>query len=166
MCPVTEPTSASGARRRPRRKRVRRLVVVGLLLVVLAIGGQQLAVWSGAPAAAKDCVVQSMPAPASATSTPAATTNKASSGAPYPGFLAQQGGSVNDASCLNRIRVYGVVRPRTVADVREALAFAEKHDLIVSIAGTQHAMGGQASYPGALVLDMRGMDAISVDETA
>lgn len=160
---MTQPPSAPEAHRKPRRKRVRRLVVVGLLLVVLAIGGQQLAVWSGSPAAAKDCVVQVMPATVSTTTTP--TTNATPSDAPYPGFLAQRGGTVNDASCLNRTKVYGVVRPRNVADVREALAFAEKKDLIVSIAGTQHAMGGQASYPGALVLDMRGLDAISVDQS-
>lgn len=84
--------------------------------------------------------------------------------APYPGTLEQRGGTVNDVSCLNRTQVNGVVRPRRIADVREALAFAREHDLVVSIAGTQHAMGGQASYPGALVLDMHGFDAVTVDE--
>jgi FAD/FMN-containing dehydrogenase len=54
-----------------------------------------------------------------------------------------------------------VVRPRSVTDVREALGFAREHGLVVSIAGTQHAMGGQASYPGALVLDMRDLDAVT-----
>lgn len=167
---MTTPSSAPGAHRRPRRKRLRRLVVLVLLLVVLAIGGQQLAVWSGAPAAAKDCLAQVVPAQVPATITPPATTRPATipatpGDAPYPGLLAQRGGTVNDASCLNRTEVYGVVRPRSVADVREALGFAEEHDLVVSIAGTQHAMGGQASYPGALVLDMRGLDAVSVDES-
>jgi FAD/FMN-containing dehydrogenase len=69
---------------------------------------------------------------------------------------------VNDASCLNRTPVYGVAAPLSVADVREALAFARDNDLVVSIAGTQHSMGGQASYPGALVLDMRSFDAVAV----
>jgi len=50
--------------------------------------------------------------------------------------------------------------------VREALAFARSHALSVSVAGTQHSMGGQASHPNALILDMRGMDRISVDEAS
>ncbi|MEJ7741129.1 MAG: FAD-dependent oxidoreductase [Nocardioidaceae bacterium] len=102
-----------------------------------------------------------MPAPASVAPTRVTATPVE---APYPGTLEQRGGTVNDVSCLNRTQVYGVVRPRRIADVREALAFAREHDLVVSIAGTQHAMGGQASYPGALVLDMRGFDAVTVDE--
>ncbi len=142
--------------------------MVVLLLLVLTIGGHQLAVWSGAPAAAKDCVVQMVPAvvaPATTLPAPVSEPLAAPGTAAYPGTLHQDGGTVNDASCLNRTAVYGVVRPRTVEDVREALVFAEEHDLVVSVAGTRHAMGGQASYPGALVLDMRGLAAVDVDET-
>ncbi len=142
------------------RRRVRLLVVAAVLLTVLTIGGQKVALWSGIPAAAKNCVVHPAPAPVPS---PPPRTPVAPATAPYPGTLAQQGGTVNDASCLNRTRVYGVVRPRSIADVRESLVFAREHDLVVSIAGTQHAMGGQASYPGALVLDMRGFDAVTVD---
>lgn len=147
--------------RAPRRRRLRWLVVIAALLVVLTVGGQQIAVWSGAPAAAKDCVVRMAPTPV-----PDATPGRSTSGTgtAYPGELAQRGGTVNDTSCLNRTQVYGVVRPTSVAQVRAALAFAEQHDLVVSIAGTRHAMGGQASYPGALVLDMRGMAGVRVDE--
>jgi FAD/FMN-containing dehydrogenase len=70
---------------------------------------------------------------------------------------------VTDAGCLTRTAVYGVVRPRGVAQVRQALAFAEEHDLVVSVAGTLHALGGQAAHPGALVLDMRALDTVEVD---
>lgn len=111
---------------------------------------------------AKDCTVRVVPGPVPV---PPARTPATLVTATYPGELEQQGGTVNDASCLNRTHVYGVVRPRTIAEIREALAFARAHDLVVSIAGTQHALGGQASHPGALVLDMRGFDAVAVERT-
>lgn len=145
-----------------RRRPVRLFLVAGMLLTVLTIGGHELAQWSGAPAAAKDCIVH--PAPAPVPVVPARTSTALAPTA-HPAALAQQGGTVNDASCLNRTPVYGVVRPRSTAEVREALAFAREHDLVVCIAGTQHALGGQASYPGALVLDMRGFDAMAVDRS-
>jgi len=128
--------------------------------MALGIGAEQFTVWSGAPARAKDCIVHPVPAPVSQAPPRTAAPQMP---AAYPGAL-RRGGSVNDASCLNRTRVYGVVRPRSIADVRQALAFAGQHDLVVSIAGTQHAMGGQASHPGSLVLDMRGFDSVTVDE--
>lgn len=141
------------------RRRVRLLVVAAVLLAVLTVGGQQLVLWSGPPAAGSECAAHAAPAPADELPRrePAAT---------YPEATVQRGGTVDDASCLNRTRVYAVVRPRTPADVREALAFARARDLTVSVAGTRHAMGGQAFVPGALVLDMRGMRDIRVDAIA
>lgn len=143
--------------RRPRR--VRLVVGAAVLLAVLTLGGQELATWSGAPAAGAECAVHAGPSPAG---DPARRDVTAS----YPAATVQRGGTVNDASCLNPTRVYGVVRPRTTADVREALAFARAHDLTVSVAGTRHSMGGQAFVAGALVLDMRGMRDIRVDAGA
>src|SRR5438093_461580 len=54
----------------------------------------------------------------------------------------QRGGTVNDASCLSRTPVYGVVAVREVDDVRAALAFARDNGLKVSVAGVRHSMGG------------------------
>lgn len=54
----------------------------------------------------------------------------------------QFGGYVNDASCLNKTPIYGVVRIADLQDVRDALAFARKHGLKVTAAGQQHSMGG------------------------
>ena len=108
-------------------------VVVLALLVVLVVGGPQYALWSGEPVAAKDCVVspvlplpveQPRPVPARAGATA------------YPGGLAQQGRTVTDASCLTRTPVHGVARPRDEAGVRAALAYAQEHDLVVSVGGT------------------------------
>lgn len=140
--------------------RVRRTLAVAVLLAVLLLGGQQLAVWSGDAAAAKDCAIHAVPAPGG--DLPPHTAASPT----YPSATVQRGGTVNDASCLNRTRVYGVVRPRSTADVREALAFARAHDLTVSVAGTKHAMGGQAMRPGALVLDMTGLSRVRVDSGA
>ena len=78
----------------------------------------------------------------------------------------QRGGTVNDASCLDRTPVAGVVRPRSAADVATALAYARAHGLTVSAAGVKHSMGGQAFRAGGVVLDMREMNAIRLDRAA
>ncbi|MGM7666322.1 FAD-binding oxidoreductase [Microbacterium sp. A93] len=138
------------------------LVVLALMLV-LVVGGPQFELWSGYPVAAKDCVVSPAPPPP-AQAAPRATAQ--ADAMAYPGGLAQHGGTVSDASCLTRTPVYGIVRPVDEDEVRTALAFAEENDLAVAVGGTQHAMGGQASYPGGLVVDMRELDAITVNEHA
>jgi FAD/FMN-containing dehydrogenase len=123
----------------------------------VVVGGRQVDAWSGAPAAVKDCAIHAVQAPGGdlpPRTTPAADT--------YPPETTQRGGTVNDASCLNRTQVYGVVRPRSADDVRNALAFARHHELTVSVAGTNHAMGGQAMRSGGLTLDMRSMDSVEV----
>ncbi|NNG56386.1 FAD-binding oxidoreductase, partial [Sphingomonas paucimobilis] len=79
---------------------------------------------------------------------------------------AQRGGHVNDASCLSRTPVAGVVRVRSEADVATALRYASAHGLTVSAAGVKHSMGGQAFRAGGVVLDMRDMDAIRLDPAA
>ena len=84
----------------------------------------------------------------------------------YPSWLSQRGGAVNDASCLNRTDVYGVVRPSDEAELGRALAFAREHDLKVSLAGARHSMGGQTSWPGGLMIDLTAMDRIVVDEAS
>lgn len=143
---------------RSSRSRVRLWYARTFLVVLLTLGVVTLDRYSGAPDGAKECVVHVRPASADGY-VPAVADR-------YPGHLTQRGGTVGDASCLTRTPVYGVVRPRTEQEVRQALAFARAHGLSVSVAGTQHSMGGQASHPDALILDMRGMDRVSVDEGA
>lgn len=135
-----------------------RLVLVGLLLVTLLETGAFLQRYGGAPAGASDCVVRVSPTPE-----PTGPRRVAEA---YPAWLSQQRGTVNDASCLNRTPVYGVARPRSADELRRALRFAQSHGLSVAVAGTQHSMGGQASHPRALVLDMREMAGVAVDDTA
>ncbi len=147
------------------RRRLRRLgVVAAVLLIVLLLGAPWLDRYSGGATHAKDCVVHSVtplrPAP-----TPELSHADADRLSSLP-RLTQRGGTVNDASCLNRTPVAGVVAPRSDADVGEALSFARAHGVPVSASGTRHSMGGQASYPHGLVLDMRGMNGIQVDSDA
>lgn len=75
----------------------------------------------------------------------------------------QFGGSINDASRLDRTPIFGVVRIKTEDDVRTALAFARSANLHVTAAGQRHSMGGQAFSKGGVVLDMRGMHDMQLD---
>ncbi len=147
---------SGNSRRRPRRRL--RLLLVGTLLVLLLGSGLFFQHYGGAPATAKDCVVQVAPAPSP--SGPAEVLSG------YPRWLDQERGTVNDASCLNRTPVYGVTRPGSEEEVRRALHFARSQGLAVSVSGTRHSMGGQAAFPNGLVLDMRAMDRVVVDQNS
>ena len=78
----------------------------------------------------------------------------------------QLGGSINDASCLNKTEIYGVVEVRSVDDIAKTLAFARDNKLSVTTAGVRHSMGGQAFRKGGIVLDMRGFNKIVLNESA
>jgi len=77
----------------------------------------------------------------------------------------QLGGSINDASCLNRTEIYGVVEVRSIDDVARTLAFARDHKMSITTAGVRHSMGGQAFRKGGVVLDMRGFNRIVLNES-
>jgi FAD/FMN-containing dehydrogenase len=76
----------------------------------------------------------------------------------------QKGGTINDASCLDRTSVYGIIQVTNIDDIRNALAFAKENKLKVSMAGARHSMGGQAFFRNALVLDMTKFNQMSLDE--
>src|SRR6186997_236678 len=78
----------------------------------------------------------------------------------------QLGGAINDASCLNKTEIYGVVEVRSVDDITKTLAFARDNKLSVTTAGVRHSMGGQAFRKGGIVLDMRGFNRIVLNESA
>jgi FAD/FMN-containing dehydrogenase len=78
--------------------------------------------------------------------------------------LAQRGGYINDASCLNKTAVYGIVEVHSVDDIRNALAYAREHHLKVTAAGQRHSMGGQSFTRGGLVLDMREFNQLQLDK--
>ena len=76
----------------------------------------------------------------------------------------QKGGTINDASCLDRTSVYGIVQVTNIADIKNTLEFARENKLKVSMAGARHSMGGQAFFRNALVLDMTKFNQMSLDE--
>ncbi len=75
----------------------------------------------------------------------------------------QRGGIINDASCLNKTAVHGIVKISNTEDVRHALAYARENNLKVTSAGERHSMGGHSFVKNGLVLDMRAMNEINVD---
>jgi len=77
--------------------------------------------------------------------------------------IEDKGGFINDASCLNKTSVYGIVKIKTADDARAALQFARDNHLKVSIAGQRHSMGGQAFSQDGLILDMRDFNRITLD---
>ncbi len=76
----------------------------------------------------------------------------------------QKGGTVNDASCLNKTSVYGVVQVASVEDIKNALEYAKENKLKITSAGQRHSMGGQSFIKDGLVLDMRNFDQMKLDK--
>ena len=139
-----------------KRRRLRRLALTVATAFLLAIYPVRRAVELAAdPIAPKDCPPLEPDPGAPTTTAPVLPSN-----VPW----SQRGGTINDASCLNRTPVHGIVEVRTSDDVRAALAFARANTLRVSIAGVKHSMGGHAFARNAVVLDMTRFNAITVDE--
>jgi len=141
-------------------KRKRLLLGVSLIAIAAAAGTFYAVPLAADPTGPKDCgsVLPTAPAAPAIPSDPAPAVAE-------PGWI-QRGGAINDASCLSRTPVAGVVSVRSEADVANALAYARANGLTVSAAGARHSMGGQAFRAGGLVLDMRGLDAIHLDAEA
>jgi FAD/FMN-containing dehydrogenase len=76
----------------------------------------------------------------------------------------QVGGTINDASHLNKTSVYGIVKVTSVDDITKALQFARDHNLKVTAAGQRHSMGGQSFVQDGVVLDMRGFNQLRLDK--
>src|SRR5260370_21481109 len=108
-------------------------VVLGLLVLGIA-AGLKVYEYTAAPSGEKDCA-----------------GNPRFGGTPVPPGLqiveppirlAQKGGTINDASCLNRTPIYGIAKPANEVELRKVVAFAQKNGLKLSIAGARHSMGG------------------------
>lgn len=148
-----------------RAYRVRRWILGAALVLVLVVGVLAGDRYSSAPVGPRECTAEVRSVAFGAPGEDRVGPTVLAPPDATPG-LVQAGGVVNDASCLNEVSVHGVVRPGSEDDVVRAVAYARQNDLAVSVSGTRHAMGGQASYPGGLVLDMRGLDAVTVDAEA
>jgi len=138
---------------------VKRKLLIGVSMIALAAAGAAIyaAPLMAEPDGPKDCGTL-LPGPSGAKAPAAA----AAASAPRPNW-AQIGGTVNDASCLSRTAIAGVVRIENERQVADALAHARANGLSVSAAGVKHSMGGQAFAPLGMVLDMRGLNSIRLD---
>ena len=145
----------------------RKIPAVAALLLASAgiLVGQKAYEYAADPSGEKDCsslgvtAVPGATAAASAPAVPAASLIPDAAALPW----SQRGGTLNDASCLNRTAVYGVVQVTTVEQIQSALEFARASNLKVSLAGARHSMGGHAFAPNALVLDMTRFNAMSLN---
>jgi FAD/FMN-containing dehydrogenase len=131
----------------------RRTLFVGASVIAIGAIGTTVALepLGAEPEGEKDCGNALMPN--------AASSAAASAQVPEPRWE-QKGGSVNDASCLSRTAVAGVVSPRSEKEVQQALAYANAAGLTISPAGVRHSMGGHAFRRGGIMLDMRHMNGI------
>ena len=149
-----------GAAPRPRRRRLKRLLIAFAVVLLLALYPLRRAVELAAdPIAPKDCPPvepESSPAPHTALDTAA--------GARPP--WSQRGGTINDASCLNRTPIHGIVQVQSQDDVRAALEYARAGQRRVSIAGVKHSMGGHAFARNGVVLDMTRFNRIVLNVAA
>lgn len=74
---------------------------------------------------------------------------------------------VNDQqSRLNRTRVAGIFRPRSIEEIREALRQAKRRSLVVAVCGGRHAMGGQQFAANGLLLDLSDFQEVLALDTA
>src|SRR5688572_14401629 len=147
------------------RSTSRKLSAVAALVLASAglVVGQKAYELSADPSGEKDCSSLGLPTVPGTTdgTVPPAATALATETAALP--WSQRGGTLNDASCLNRTAVYGVVQVTTVEQIQSALEFARANNLKVSIAGARHSMGGHAFATNAVVLDMTRYNAMSLN---
>src|SRR5918999_818377 len=128
------PPTASSAKQRWTRVLV---VLVPILLYVSATLRNKLLLFTSPPSNDQYCLSESSHSSTASPSPPIANV-------PRTVPLVQEGGTINDASCLNETGIFGIVRPTTIKELRQTIAFARAKGLGVSIAGARHIMGGQA----------------------
>src|SRR5438876_8576020 len=135
---------------------------VAVLVVLFGVYGlRKLQALAANPTGEKDC------RPAAAGEQGKIDLERIKAIAPLQGVKwSQLGGSINDASCLNKTEIYGVVEVHSVDDIAKTLKFARDNKLSITTAGVRHSMGGQAFRKGGIVLDMRTFNKIVLNESA
>ena len=134
---------------------------VAVIAVLLGIGFRKLQALAADPDGEKNCRT------ANSEDQGKADLDKIKAIAPLQGVKwSQLGGVINDASCLNKTEIYGIVEVHSVDDIAKTLAFARDNKLSVTTAGVRHSMGGQAFRKGGIVLDMRSFNKIVLNEAS
>lgn len=143
----------SGSRRKPY------LIAVLIVAAFVFIAAEKIFKYSAPPAGPKDC---NFIFPPNADQTKPATLAMPATPARFQ--FSQLGGTINDASCLNKTAIYGIAKIQTVEDIQNALQFARENHLKVTPAGQRHSMGGQTFVRDGLMLDMRGFNQLKLDK--
>lgn len=138
------------------------LYISGILAIAMIFLLQKIAYYSAEPDGTKEC--EPMTSQSLSTSVQVSGLSVTD---PY-GLLnwLQKGGVIDDASCLNKTQVYGIIKVKTEDELKQVLAFAKERNLKVSMAGVKHSMGGHAFYSNNIVLDMTGFNKITVNDDA
>jgi len=142
-------------------RRIRRRIAIGIVLLLLVFGiatGLKVYEYAAGPTGEKDCAAN--PRFAGPPIAPSLRIVEP------PIRLAQRGGTINDASCLNRTSIYGIAKPANEDELRKLVAFAQANGLKLSIAGARHSMGGQAFFTNALVINTGNLKQMSLNETS
>jgi FAD/FMN-containing dehydrogenase len=147
------------ARRFNPKRRTLLLSLVSAIAASMILTVRKLVQYAAAPAGEKESDFV-FPPSADQTLPTRLTTRPAPADLP----LVQRGGFINDASHLNRTAVYGIVKVGGEHDVGAALQFARDNGLKVTAAGQRHSMGGQTFVKDGLVLEMRGLNRITLDK--
>ena len=138
-------------------RRIRRRIAIGIVLLLLVFGiatGLKVYEYAAGPTGEKDCAAN--PRFAGPPIAPSLRIVEP------PIRLAQRGGTINDASCLNRTSIYGIAKPANEDELRKLVAFAQANGLKLSIAGARHSMGGQAFFTNALVINTGNLKQMSL----
>lgn len=75
--------------------------------------------------------------------------------------LKQKGGVINDASCLNQTKIWGLVEVENDDELKYALEFSKKHNIPFTISGEKHSMGGQSFAQNGLVVSLDRLNDLS-----
>jgi FAD/FMN-containing dehydrogenase len=136
----------------------RALISLTLTLLVL-VTGKKIHTYTSAPTQPKDCDFV-YPSSVDQTKPTTLSIKPTVSEINYQ----QQGGTINDASCLNKTAVYGIVNITSEQDIKNALQFAQENKIKITPAGQRHTMGGQTFTQNGLVLDMRQFNHIKLNK--
>jgi FAD/FMN-containing dehydrogenase len=73
-------------------------------------------------------------------------------------LFAQVGGFTNDDSCLNKTLIFGITRPKSIAKIKNTVAYANKNKILITVAGKQYSMGGQSFNYHGIIVEMQNLN--------
>jgi FAD/FMN-containing dehydrogenase len=73
--------------------------------------------------------------------------------------------AVRECYVVRPARPFAIARPRSAEHVRALVRFCLRHDVDFTVRGGGHDCAGRTQVPGALMIDMRDIDFVRVDES-